>query len=576
MLSKITLLLIASLMLFSCTKGSNSGPPKENVFRYGIEAKMGSLDPHQSDNVYALMTEALFYEPLFQMHYLKRPYEITPLLAAELPKLSADGKTATIKIKKGIFFHDDPCFKDGKGREVKIDDVIYMFERIAGKTINSSVYSGYQGNLVGVEAFHDGKAKTISGLKKIDDYTLEIKLTKVLPRFIYTLSLSDTRASIMPREAVEKYGDELARHPVGTGPFLPKEVNLSSKIIAVKNLNYNTVTYPTEGNAGDAEKGLLADAGKKLPLLDKIVLEVITESQPRWLKFMSGEFELTAIPKDNMATALPGNKLSPELAAKGIQHFRAAKGDVTVQIFNMMDPVWGKSKDLRHAVALALDVEKMIQLQYSGQAIRAESTVDPVSYGYDVNFKSKWSKRDVAKAKELLAKAGYPDGKGLPPLKMPTMADSTARQLDEMMTRQLAEVGIVLQSEAMTWPEFERRGREHNFGMIGLGYSSSVPDFDDGTTIYSSKYIPTGSNMAAYSNPKADKLIGEIEEMKDGPARMKKITEFKELVDDELPVISMVHRIGNQLVQPWVKNHVYLDSSFIGQFLKYHRTEAAK
>lgn len=566
-------LLVASTV-FAGPKTLN--PPKENIFRISNQAKITSLDPHVTNDVYSSQAQALFYESLYQYHYLKRPYELDPLLAESLPRYSSDGKVMTIKLKKGVKFHDHACFEatQGKGRELTAEDVKYTIERIAAPKFISPSYGSFEGKLVGIEDYHSGKSPTISGLKVIDPYTIELKLTKKYPRFIYNFVGSSV--SIVPKECVQKLGDTFTRNPVGTGPYIPKYIDLNSKIIAVKNPNYREEKYPSIGNKDSKEKGLLEDAGKRLPLNDGVVIEILAESQPRWLKFMNGETEMMGIPKDNFQNALPGGKLSDELKEKGVVLHRSPTADVTVQIFNMKDPVYGKNKDLRHAVALAIDVNKIIEIMYSGQATRAQSIVDPSQWGYDEKFKSKWTEYNPAKAKELLAKAGYPDGKGLPPLIGPTSADSTSRQFDELLTKQLSAVGIKFQGEPMTWPELDRRMRSGNFVMVGIGYASGMPDVEDSLGVVLTRSIAPGYNVANFSNAEIDKLAEEIETMNNGPERMKKVKRFKEIMDDEMPMIPMVHRIGNQLVHRWLKNHVFTDSMFLGNFIKYHRIETQK
>lgn len=543
--------------------------PKDAVFRSAIIAKIPTIDPAIATDVYGAEVGGLFFETLYEYNYVKRPLELKPLLAAELPKMSKDFKTLTIKLKKGVMFIDDACFPGGKGREFKASDVIYMMERIADKKTGSQMFGSFDGKVVGFSEFNKGTAKTISGIKALDDYTVEFKLATPSPRFAF--NFVDQKTGIAPKEAVEKYGDQLSRHPVGTGAWLPVSVDLNQKIVAKRNPNYKHMTYPSEGSAAQKAEGLLADAGKALPFLDRVEFEIVIEDQPRWLKFMSGEFDASGIPKDNYATAMPGGKISPELAQMGVKHYKEPLGDVTVQIFNMEDPVWGKKKELRQAFALAVNWPDVIEGQYSGQAIRAHSILDPTQYGYEASYKSKWADRNVAKAKELIAKAGYPNGQGLPPLVMLSTSGTTSRQFDERIQRHLKEAGITLQVDEMTWPEMMRRVHEHNFTMVGMAYGSSVPDADDATGIIHSKNIATGYNVSNYRNPEIDKLVDEIEIMANGPARMKKIRRMKEILDDELPIVVGVHRIGNSLVHSWVRNYVRVEEQNLGTALKYRK-----
>ena len=121
----------------------------------------------------------------------------------------------------------------------------------------------------------------VEGLKAVDRYTVEVKLTQRSALFLYSLAMPF--ASIVPHEGPEEYGKEFINHVVGTGPFRLEEYNPNSKIVWVKNPTYRTELYPSEGALGDKEAGLLADAGKPLPLADRIVIQVFVERQPMWL-----------------------------------------------------------------------------------------------------------------------------------------------------------------------------------------------------------------------------------------------------------------------------------------------------
>lgn len=567
---------VLSILGFGCTGGSRSfGPPKENVFRMVVESKITSLDPHVTSDVYSLLGQSLAYESLYEYHHLKGTTTLVPLLAQSLPKISKDFKTYTFTLKKGVHFQDDPCFTstNGKGPELTSADLVYYFERIAAPKFVSPVFGSFEGRIVGIDDFHAGKATSISGVKAIDRYTVEVKLTRPMPRFVY--NFIDAHGALMNKECVANLGERISMHPVGTGPYKVTEANLSSKIVAVKNPNYKHMTYPADGKPGDSEAGLLADAGKQLPFVDKAVLEVIVERQPAWLKFKAGELEMANIPKDFIPRELPGGKLSEELAKRGVQHRSEPRGDVTVTIFNMEDPVWGKKKELRQAYQLALDVAQIIKIQYESQAIRAHSLINPTMYAYDPGFVSKWADRNLEKARQLLAKAGYPNGEGLPPLVMPTNEGPTSRQLDELMTRQLGEVGIKVKSEPMTWPEFDKRIRTKRFTVVGMGFSSNAPDPEDFTAMLESKNAAPGHNYANYRNPEADKLIEEIENMPNGSARMAKINRLRDIIDEDLPYAPMVHRIGHQFSQSWLKNVVYFDYMHTATHIKYMKVQTA-
>ena len=526
-------------------------------------------------DIYSIAAAGLVVENLYEFHFLKRPRELEPVLADGMPILSKDSKTFTFKIKKGIKYQDHPCFKstNGKGPEITAEDFSYAIHRMSSPKKASPAYSNFENTVLGVEDYHSGKAPTIKGVRVVDSHTLEIKLSQARPRFAFTFT--DPRTGPLPKECVDNLGGDLTNTVVGTGAYKIVEYDPNSKLVAVKNPDYRTMTYPTVGKPGDQEKGLLEDAGKPLPFVDKVVFEVLIEDQPRWLKFMAGEHEVVRIPKDNIGSALPNGKISDDLAKRGVQHVREAEADVTVWIFNMKTPVWGEKKELRQAFSLALNRPRLIELNYGAQAIVANSLIDPTMYGYDANWKNEYVTRDLKRAKELIAKAGYPDGKGLPELEMPIAASSVGRQIGEATQRDVAEAGIKLKLNPMAWPELAKGLRESKWMITGLGYGGAEPDVDGVLPHFHSKKMAPGPNVANYKNTELDKLIDDINTMVNGPARMAKIVRARTIMAEELPYIPGVHRIGNHLVQPWVKNYVYVDEGAFGQWMKFLRVVPA-
>lgn len=563
------------MTLESCTGKREVGPPKENVFRLAIRSKFTTLDPHFMTDIYSIAAAGLVVENLYDFHYLKRPRQLEPLLADGMPTMSKDFKTFTFKIKKGIKYQDHPCFKstNGKGPELTAHDFAYAIHRMSSPKKASPQYSNFEGTVMGVDEYHSGKAPSIKGVRVVDSHTLEIKLAKARPRFAFTFT--GPRTGPLPQDCVENLNGELTNTVVGTGAYKIVEYDPNSKLIAVKNTEYKTVNYPTVGNPGDKEKGLLEDAGKPLPFVDKVVYDVLVEDQPRWLKFMAGEHEVVRIPKDNIGTALENGKISPELAKRGVQHVREAEADVTTWIFNMKTPVWGEKKELRQAFSLSIDRPRLIELNYGGQAVAAQSLIDPTMYGYDANWKNPYTTRDVKKAKELIAKAGYPDGKGLPELEMPISASSVGRQIGEATQRFAADVGIKMKLIPMAWPELAKGLRESKWMITGLGYGGAEPDVDGVLPHFHSRNMAPGPNVANYKNVELDKLTDEINTMANSPARMAKIVRVREIMAEDMPYIPGVHRIGNHLVQPWVKNYVYVDEQAFGEWMKYMRVVPA-
>jgi oligopeptide transport system substrate-binding protein len=559
--------------LAGCTLKSHKELP--NALHLVSETKIKGLDPIYSDDSYSALVVGQIYETLLEYHYLKRPYTLIPNLAESMPEISADGLTYTFHLKKGILFQDDPCFKatNGKGRELVAEDVIYSFKRLADPKLASTGWWILDEKIVGLNSWRGEGAKyskSIEGLKALDRYTLQIKLVKRSPQFLPLLAMQF--AGIVPQEAVEFYGKEFLNHGVGTGPFRLTEYNPNSKIILGRNPTYRKEYYPAEGAPGDREAGLLADAGKTLPLADQLVIQVFVERQPKWLTFMSGKIDLIAIPKDNFAEAItPGKELNAELAKKGIKLFKGPALDVTHATFNMEDPLLGKNKYLRQAMSLAYDQATQIELFYNGRAIPAQGPIPIGIFGYDPSLKNPYRQFSLAKAKELLEKAGFPEGKGLPPLEYATTADSTGRQGAEYFQKMMAAIGVKLNISAYSWPQFIETIKNKKAQIWEYAWIADYPDAENFFQLFYSKNASPGANDSNYSNPEFDQLYEKSLALGEGAERAKLYQKMVALLIEDCPWIFGAHRLNYVLIQPWLKN--YKPSDFNYTRYKYYRVE---
>lgn len=548
-----------SMIGFSCSNSGNLD--KTNTFYTSTPAKIKGLDPAFADDLYSGAEIMRVYEPLLQYNYLKRPYVLEPAIAESLPEISKDGKTYTFKIKKGIVFQDDAAFPNGKGREVTAEDFIYSFMRLADPKINSPQWWLFDGKVVGLNEWRDAASKSgkvdyslpVAGFKALDRYTLQITLKQRSYQFIYFLAMPS--AVVVAKEVVEKYGQEFLNHAVGTGAFKVAEYNPSAKIVYVKNPTFRKEVYPSEGEPSDKEKGLLEDAGKQLPLVDKIVMTVYTEDQPRWLTFMKGQLDHTSIPKDNFDQAVTKTKeLKPELKEKGISLAIEAMLDITHTTFNMTDPVVGKNKLLRQAISTVIDFDKEIDIFYNGRAISAQGPIPPGLTGYDANFKNPYKMHNIEKAKELLKKAGFPDGKGLQPLEYITLSDSTNRQMVEFFQKELGQIGITLKVSTFSWPELQQSIKNKKGQIWGYAWGADYPDAENFLQLFYSKNGSPGPNDANYSNAEFDKLYEQSLTLPDGNERTALYQKMVSIVVEDTPWVFGAHRLGYSLTQKWTKN----------------------
>jgi ABC-type transport system substrate-binding protein len=572
------LLTISALLgvLAGCTKGSE-GP--ENSLQIPLASNLKSLDPAQSSDAYTDDVIPNIYEGLLQYQYLKRPLTVEPLLASDGPTASKDGLTHTFKIRPGVKFHDSEVFKEGKGREITAEDFIYSWKRLADPKTQSDGWWIFDGKIKGLNEWRDKLEKgaadystPIEGLQAPDPHTLVIKLTEPYYQLYYVLTMS--YASVVPKEAVDKYGPEFINHPVGTGPYVFESWIRGNKVILTKNPNWHGGTYPSEGEAADKDKGLLADAGKPLPFADKLVFHEIPEDQPRWLNMMKGAIDLVAIPKDNFDAAVENGKLKDPLVQKGIGLTIFPNSDIAYIAFNMEDPLVGKNVHLRRALSLAYNTKVAATKFYNNRIVPGYSIIAPGLDGYDPGFKTQWRDYDVEKAKAELKKAGYPDGKGLPVIEYNTAASTTGRQMSEFLEQQWAQIGVKTNLVMNSWPQFQDRVRNKKAQTFGMAWNADYPDSQNMFQLLYSKNVSPGPNNTNYSNKAFDELYVKALKTPPGSERTKLYQKMRDIMVEDMPMIVTGHRLGYTVYHGWLKN-LKRDMMMRGYY-KYLRVDVDK
>lgn len=556
---------------------------QQKVLRYAFRVAETGFDPAQISDLYSRNVTTNIFDTLYRYDYLTNPSKVVPNLADGMPAISNDYRTYTIKVKKGIYFADDPAFK-GTKREVVAEDLVYAFKRLADpKNKSPNATSLLEEKFIGLEELRKdaqkegGKFdydKVIDGIKTLDRYTLQFNLAETRPRFVHLLTDSSILGA-QAREVVEFYGDKIMEHPVGTGAFMLKEWRRSSSIVLVRNPNYRDMVFDEQPTPGDKPMEAIAARlkGKKLPLLDRIEISIIEEDQPRWLAFLNGEQDLLdRLPASMAGIAIPNGKLAPNLAKKGIQMDRQLESVIAYSFFNMDDPlVGGMSPEkvaLRRAISLAYNADEEIRMPRRGEAIRANSQIQPNTYGFDPNYRTDMSTYDPARAKALLDMYGYvdkngdgwrdlPDGSPLV-LEYSTSPDAFSKELNEVWKRNMSAVGIKIVFKQAKWPENLKAARAGKLMMWGLGMSPSVPDGGESMNMGFSKSIGNGSNYARFRHAKFDELYQQQATMPDGPERIAVLREMVKILVAYAPYKFQVHRYLTDMVQPWVVGYRHM------------------
>lgn len=576
----------AGLIIAGCDSSASIEEPNEMVLHHVLSAKIKGLDPGNMRDVYSIIVASQIFEPLYQYHFLKRPYELVPLLAEDMPQISDDLLTYTIRIKKGVYFQDDLCFSNSKGRELKAKDFVFSLKRIANIKYLSQNWSIFDNKIVGLDEFREytkicnseadvDYSRQVQGLTTPDDYTLIIRLKKSWPQLCTVLA--DIATAPVAKEAVDYYGKDIISHPVGTGPFRLNVWRRDSYIELVRSPSFRGEFYPSSGEPGDAEAGYLDDAGKPVPFADRVLWTIIEERQPAWLLFLQGKVDATVIPKDNFDEVMDGaGELTPAMKQHNI-HLKTFNDPSTYWLgFNMLDPVLGKNKPLRSAISYAIDREKFIELFFNNRHPVAYGLIPPIMPSYNPEIKEKgYAKYDPEKAQELLKEAEKIHGGKLPTLKIALPGTSTwYRQFGQFLKRNLNAVGLEVETEYMDMPTYQEKVNTKSIQMFTSGSSATSPDAQDFLAMFYSRYNAPGPNKFNYSNPEFDELYEKAQVMLDSPEKHQLYRKMELIVLEDCPAAFLNHRVAYVLHHDWYKN--YKPHAFAYGLSKYRRIDLVK
>ena len=581
----ITFSLFLLLMTVIGCDGSGPTDPNEMVLYTISTGKIISLDPGNISDRPSGRVACQVFECLYQYHYLKRPYEVIPMLAESMPEVSDDGLTYTIKIKKGVYFADDKCFEGGKGRELKAQDFVFAWKRIANIKYMSRNWWVFDGKIIGLDEFREytktcksredvDYSRGVDGLYASDDHTLVMKLKKPWPQIIYLLAFSPT--SPMAKEAVDLYGRDIVSNPVGTGPYKLTKWHRGSYIEMERNPNFREEYYPSQGEEGDVESGMLADADVRLPIVDRIVWTIMLESQPAWLQFLRGKLDAMGIPKDSYGQAVSTSRgLTPEMKQRNMHLKKYRTADTFWIGFNMEDPILGKNKPLREAISYAIDRKGYIELFWNDRDEVAYGFIPPLMKAYDPEVIKVGKSYDPERAKELVKEAERVYGGKLPTLKLSTGGTSTFhRQLGQFRQREFEDVGLDVEVEYMDWPTYIGKVHSKSVQLFSLGWVADYPDVENFLQLFYGKNISPGTNNFNYVSSEFDRLYEQLVVMQDGPERVELYREAERLVIEDCPAAFINHPVAYVMHHDWVEN--YKPHVFQYGLAKYRRIDMDK
>jgi oligopeptide transport system substrate-binding protein len=645
----VRILLISLLFLAGCSDVWNDPYPaadrgKSILYTAFIE-RPKHLDPVQSYTEDEAKFTQQVYEPPLQYHYLKRPYELVPLTAIEIPKprVIEGGKYTVyeVRIRPGIQYQPHPAFVDSNfslgrekvdslrtpydlplgTRELTADDYIYQIKRLAHPRLHSPILGLMSEYIVGLDAFSkelknkpqsgwlDLRRVSLEGVERVDSHTFRVKLNGSYPQFVYWLAMPFFAP--VPWEA-EKFFEQpgmaeknftLDWWPVGTGAYMLTENNPNARMVLERNPNFRGEPYPAEGDPGDREAGLLADAGKTMPFIDKVVFSREKESVPYWNKFLQGYFDASAIPSDTFDQAvrvsLEGDAgLTPEMEERGIRLRTSVDTTILYMGFNLQDSVVGgsseRSRKLRQAISIAVDWEEFISIFLNGRGLVGHDPLAPGIFGQregeaGINpLTHEWKngaphRRPIEAARKLLAEAGYANGvdsKTGQPLVL--YLDTVSRGPDskprfDWWRRQFAKLSIQLEIRDTDWNRFQEKIRKGSQQLFILGWNADYPDPENFLFMLhgpQSRAKNQGENAANYSNPEFDALFERMKNMPNSPERQKLIDRMVEIARRDAPWLWGYHPKAYGLTHAWMQNGK--PNNMARNNLKYLRVDVEK
>ncbi|MEP6928281.1 MAG: ABC transporter substrate-binding protein, partial [Ginsengibacter sp.] len=432
-------------------------------------------------------------------------------------------------LRNDVFFQDNDAFPNGKGRKMIAQDVAYSFKRIMDKNTASS----------GAWIFN-GRVDSMNAFSAIDDTTFQLKLGAPFHPILGILSMQ--YCSIVPREVVEKYGKDFRTHPCGTGPFQYVAWEEGQALILKKNPLY----FETDST------------GKRLPYLDGIKVSFFENKATEFLEFQQGRLDfindIDASFKDEVLTKKGGLRKEWQGKIVLVKHsylnieYLGILNDTTLEIVRN-SPL--KNLKIRQAINYGFNRRKMMLYIRNSIGIPAESGFIPAGL---LSFDSTaviGYRYDPGKALQLLKEAGYPNGVGLPVIKLLTIP--VYAEFATYIASELQQIGIKIQVETIQKSLLLEETAKSDALFFRGSWIADYPDEENYLSVFYGKN-PAPPNYTRYKNAEFDKLYERALAEKNDSLRIQIYQLADQLMIKDAPVIPLWYDMIIRLVKPYVKN----------------------
>jgi len=509
------LILILSLLLTACGSGKfdNDG---RTVFRYNESAGITSLDPAFAKDQANIWADNQLFNGLVQ---LDDNLKISPCIAKSW-EISSDGMLYTFHLRNDVYFHPDESFVAGKGRNVTASDFVYSFNRILDKKLASP------GAWVLTQIKKTGNRFSLDAP---NDSTLLIALEAPFPPFLGLLSMK--YCSVVPHEAIEKYGPDFRNHPVGTGPFKLGLWKEGVKLVMLKNEQY-------------FESG---PDGAPLPYLDAVAVTFIVDKQSAFLEFIKGNLDfisgIDASYKDELLTkeGKLRSKYSPVINLIKQPYLNTEYLGILIDTsMSVASESPLKQKLIRQAINYGFDRVKMMRYLRNSIGIAGTAGFVPAGMPWFDQKEITGYYYDPVKASQLLSKAGYPGGKGLPAITLTTNASYL--DLCRFIQSQLGEIGIHLEIDVTPPATLKEMMAQSKVSLFRGSWIADYPDAENYLSLfYTPNFSPAGPNYTHFSSAVFDELYRDCYLISNDSVRGQKYMQMDRLLIEEPPVVVLYY-----------------------------------
>lgn len=556
-LSYILFFLLLSNVLSSCSTSEKrqtgeldlttgqGGRNYGGILRINEPEYIKNLFPHNITDVYSYRIASQIYEGLFKFN--PRDLSIINSLA-QSHEVDSTGTIYTFHIKENIYFHDDPAFPEGKGRELTADDIAFCFTQLCTAGPQNQSFSVFKDVIKGATAFYqasstDQPLSSVEGIKVLDRYTLKIILTR--PNAMFLANLARPACFIFPPEAFKTYGPEMRIKAVGTGPFILDAVDEDIQIILKKNEQYHGMDK----------------FGNPLPFLDAITISFIKDKHTEMLQFKKGDLDMIY----RLSTAHINEILEdtdPNQQGTYEEYQIQSSPEMVTQFlsFNNESEIF-RDINIRKAFNFAIDREKILDfvLQGEGAAPGIHGITPPAFAGYDIR-KIAGYYLNIDSAKYYLAQAGFPNGEDFPEITLDFNAEgerNTAVAV-EIQKQLYDHLNIKVNLNILPFAQLIENGYKGQYTVLKTAWYADFPNVENFLWLFYESYGEAASaahpNIMRYKEPQFRKIYEKAVRAKTQEEAYGLFMEAEQIMIDQAPVAILWYDQGYNILKSYVKN----------------------